>query len=123
MLRVRGRHIWNPTNFGIVAMLLLASDTVAGLSVQWGNNLLPMVFVWVFGAIILRMVGRLHITLTYVASFLLFAVVRALGDRPSDLQRGGADHGPDVSALHLLHDHGPEDHGRVRSGRSHWSRF
>ena len=77
VLRVRGRHIWNPTNFGIVAMLLLAPDTVASLSVQWGNNLLPMVVVWVFGAVILRMVGRLHITLTYVGSFLLFAVVRA----------------------------------------------
>lgn len=76
-LRVRGRHIWNPTNFGIVMMLLLASDTVAGLSIQWGNNLLPMVFVWMFGAVILRMVGRLHITLTYVASFLVFAALRA----------------------------------------------
>jgi Na+-transporting NADH:ubiquinone oxidoreductase subunit NqrB len=76
VLRVRGRHLWNPTNFGIVAMLLLAADAVAGLSVQWGNNLLPMVIVWVFGAVILRMVGRLHITLTYVASFLLFTVVR-----------------------------------------------
>jgi hypothetical protein len=78
VLRVQGRHIWNPTNFGIVAMLLLASDTVAGLSVQWGNNLLPMVFVWIFGTVILRMVGRLHITLTYVASFLVFGVLRAL---------------------------------------------
>jgi hypothetical protein len=77
VLRIEGRHIWNPTNFGIVAMLVLASDTVAGLSVQWGNNLLPMVFVWVFGALILRTVGRLHVTLTYVASFLLFAVVRS----------------------------------------------
>ena len=77
VLRVRGRHIWNPTNFGVVAMLVLASDTVASLSVQWGNNLLPMVIVWIFGSVILRMVGRLHITLTYVASFLLFAVVRA----------------------------------------------
>ena len=77
VLRVRGRHLWNPTNFGIVAMLVLASDTVASLSVQWGNTLLPMVVVWVFGAVILRMVGRLHITLTYVASFLLLAVVRA----------------------------------------------
>jgi hypothetical protein len=76
-LRIGSRHIWNPTNFGIVAMLLLAADTVAGLSVQWGNNLLPMVFVWVFGAIILKMVDRLHITLTYVASFLILAVVRA----------------------------------------------
>ena len=77
VLRIRGRHIWNPTNFGVVAMLLLAPDFVAGLSVQWGNNLLPMVFVWVFGAVILRMVGRLHITLTYVASFIFFAVVRS----------------------------------------------
>jgi Na+-transporting NADH:ubiquinone oxidoreductase subunit NqrB len=34
VLRVRGRHIWNPTNFGVVAMLLLAPDVVAGLSVQ-----------------------------------------------------------------------------------------
>ena len=59
-------------------MLLLASDTVAGLSIQWGNNLLPMIFVWVLGTLILRAVGRLHITVTYVAAFFFFAVVRAL---------------------------------------------
>jgi enediyne biosynthesis protein E5 len=78
VLRIEGRHIWNPTNFAIVAMLLLASDAVAGLSVQWGNNLLPMIFVWVLGTVILRSVGRLHITLTYVAAFFFFALVRAL---------------------------------------------
>lgn len=78
VLRVDGRHIWNPSNFGIVAMLVLAADTVAGLSVQWGNNLLPMVVVWAFGAIIIHSLGRFHITLTYVASFLLFAGVRHL---------------------------------------------
>jgi Na+-transporting NADH:ubiquinone oxidoreductase subunit NqrB len=78
VLRVDGRHIWNPSNFGIVAMLVLASDTVASLSVQWGNNLLPMVVVWVFGAIIIHSLGRFHITLTYVASFLFFAGVRHL---------------------------------------------
>jgi Na+-transporting NADH:ubiquinone oxidoreductase subunit NqrB len=77
VLRVGNRHIFNPTNFGIVMLLLLASGTVAGLSVQWGNNLLPMVLVWIFGTFILRAVGRLHITLTYVASFLVFAVLRA----------------------------------------------
>ena len=78
VLRVDGRHIWNPSNFGIVAMLVLASDTVASLSVQWGNNLLPMVVVWAFGAIIIHTLGRFHITLTYVASFLIFAGVRHL---------------------------------------------
>ena len=77
VLRVRERHLWNPTNFGVVMMLVLAPDAVAGLSVQWGNNLLPMVFVWAFGSVILWMVDRLNITVTYVLSFLLFSVFRA----------------------------------------------
>ena len=78
VLRVDGRHIWNPSNFGIVAMLLLASDAVASLSVQWGNMLLPMVVVWCFGSVIIHALGRFHITLTYVASFIGFGLVRAL---------------------------------------------
>jgi len=78
VIRVDGRHIWNPSNLGIVAMLVLAADTVAGLSVQWGNNLLPMVIVWCFGAAIIHSVGRFHITLTYVVSFLVFSAFRAV---------------------------------------------
>lgn len=77
VIRVDGRHIWNPSNLGIVAMLVLASDTVAGLSVQWGNNLLPMAVVWVFGAAIIHAVGRFHITFTYVVSFIAFSALRA----------------------------------------------
>jgi Na+-translocating ferredoxin:NAD+ oxidoreductase RnfD subunit len=77
LIRVDGRHIWNPSNLGIVAMLVLAADTVAGLSVQWGNTLLPMATVWLFGAVIIHSLGRFHITLTYVVSFVVFAAVRA----------------------------------------------
>jgi enediyne biosynthesis protein E5 len=78
LIRVDGRHIWNPSNFAIVAMLVLAADTVASLSVQWGNNLLPMVVVWCFGAAIIQSFGRFHITLTYVVSFVALAWVRAV---------------------------------------------
>ena len=77
VLRVDGRHIWNPSNFGIVAMLVLAADTVAGLSVQWGNNLLPVFVVWCFGSVIIYSLGRFHITATYVISFVAFAALRA----------------------------------------------
>jgi Na+-transporting NADH:ubiquinone oxidoreductase subunit NqrB len=77
VLRLDGRHLWNPSNFGIVAMLVLAADTVAGLSVQWGNTLLPMLVVWCFGCIIIYSLGRLHVTATYVASFLALGLVRA----------------------------------------------
>jgi enediyne biosynthesis protein E5 len=78
LIRMDGRHIWNPSNFAIVAMLVLAADTVASLSVQWGNNLLPMVVVWIFGSVIIHSFGRFHITLTYVLSFIALAWLRAV---------------------------------------------
>ena len=42
-------------------------------SIQWGNTLWPMVVIWLLGAVIVWRVGRLHISATYVASFLLFS--------------------------------------------------
>src|ERR1017187_7342542 len=77
VLRVKGRHIWNPSNFGISVMLFLAADTVATLSIQWGNYLLPLVIIWVLGCVIVWRVRRLHITATYVVSFLAFAFLRS----------------------------------------------
>src|SRR6202167_4256954 len=70
VLRVKGRHIWNPSNFGISAMLFLVPDTVASLSIQWGNYLLPMMVIWALGSVIIWRLRRFHITGIYVASFI-----------------------------------------------------
>jgi enediyne biosynthesis protein E5 len=77
VLRVKGRHIWNPSNFGISVMLFLAAETVASLSIQWGNYLLPLVVIWVLGVVIVWRVRRVHITATYVISFVAFAFLRS----------------------------------------------
>ena len=77
VLRVKGRHLWNPSNFGLCVMLLLAADTVASLSIQWGNYLPPMLIVWILGSIIIWRLQRFHICATYVVSFVLFAGVRS----------------------------------------------
>ena len=77
VLRVQGRHLWNPSNFGICVLLVLAPDVVASLSVQWGNDLLPMVVVWLLGSVIIWQVKRFHICATYVVSFVLFAYMRS----------------------------------------------
>src|SRR5271170_3311399 len=53
VLRIKGRHLWNPSNFGISVMLFLAADAVASLSIQWGNYLWPMLVIWVLGSIII----------------------------------------------------------------------
>jgi enediyne biosynthesis protein E5 len=78
VLRVKGRHIWNPSNFGIAAMLFLAPATVASLSIQFGNSIGPMIVIWTLGAIIIARLKRLHICVTYVLSFLAFGVLRSL---------------------------------------------
>jgi Na+-translocating ferredoxin:NAD+ oxidoreductase RnfD subunit len=77
VFRVKGRHIWNPSNFGISAMLVLAAGTVAGLSIQWGNYLWPMLVIWALGSAIIWRLHRFHITAIYVASFLGFAFLRS----------------------------------------------
>ena len=78
VLRVRDRHIWNPSNFGIAVMLLIAPWAYSTLSVQWGNNIWPMLVIWALGAVITYHVGRIHITLTYVVSFFTLSYVRCL---------------------------------------------
>lgn len=78
VLRFRGKHLWNPSNFGICAMLFLAPHVVAPLSIQWGNNLFAMAVIWVLGSVIIWRIRRFHICATYVAGFFLFAFLRTL---------------------------------------------
>src|SRR6185503_18450537 len=77
VLRYRDNHLWNPTNFAVAALLLAAPDRISVLSHQFGNDITTNLVIWIFGLIIAARVGVLHITLTYVASFLLLNTVRA----------------------------------------------
>jgi hypothetical protein len=77
VLRMDGRHLWNPSNFGVSAVLFLAPQTVSLLSIQWGNNIWPMLVIWVLGFVIVWRVGRLHVSATYVAAFVAFAFLRS----------------------------------------------
>jgi len=78
VLKYRDNHLWNPTNFAIAALLLAAPDRVSVLSHQFGNDVTTNLVIWIFGLIIAARVGVLHITLTYVASFLILNGARAL---------------------------------------------
>ena len=78
VLRYRDNHLWNPTNFAVSVLLLVAADRVSVLSHQFGNDVVTNLVIWIFGLIIAARVGVLHITLTYVVSFLVLNTVRAL---------------------------------------------
>ena len=77
VLRVKGRHLWNPSNFGICVLLFLAPETVAALTIQWGNFIWPMLVIWILGSIIIWRAKRFHISAVYVLSFFAFAFLRS----------------------------------------------
>lgn len=94
VLRWRGRHLWNPSNFAISAMLFLIPEYVATLSIQWGNDVWPMIVVWILGALITWRVKRFHITITYVGAFLLFSAMRSVMTGDSFLAEAAPITGP-----------------------------
>ena len=75
-IRVKGKHLWNPSNFAIAMMLFVASYTVASLSIQWSNSAVALIVIWLLGSVIIGRLKRFHITLTYVVSFLIFSFLR-----------------------------------------------
>ena len=77
VVRYKNRHIFNPSNFAICVVIFLAADTVATLSIQWGNNIYAMLVIWALGSAIIWRLRRFHIVATYVLSFILFAALRA----------------------------------------------
>ena len=78
VLRYKGKHIWNPTNFGVVAIILIASDSAAILSIQWGSNMWAMFVIWIIGFLTLSRIKLFHISAVYVLSFFFFGWLRSL---------------------------------------------
>lgn len=77
VLAYRGQHLWNPSNFAIALLLLVAPGQVAILSHQFGNHLATNAVIWGFGLLIASRVKVLHVTLTYVLCYALLAALRS----------------------------------------------
>lgn len=74
----RGRHIFNPTNFALVVMLLLSGGEVAvAPAYQWGGSYEIVGLVFVAGLVVMSRVNKLPLVLSFWAVFVLGALVRA----------------------------------------------
>jgi len=78
VLQFRGRHLWNPSNFAISLLVVVAPASVAVLSQQWGNDLATNAVIWCFGLLIASRVRMLHVTLAYVPCFVALAGMRSM---------------------------------------------
>jgi Na+-translocating ferredoxin:NAD+ oxidoreductase RnfD subunit len=77
VLRFRGRHLWNPSNFGIALILLLAPNQIAILSHEFGNDLGTNAVIWTLGLLVASRARILHVSVTYVLCFVGLAGLRS----------------------------------------------
>jgi hypothetical protein len=77
-LRIGNRHLWNPTNLAMTFMLFLAPESNNGLGFEFSNTIWVVLLIWVLGSLILYKFGLIHITISFVLTFLPLAYLRHL---------------------------------------------
>jgi enediyne biosynthesis protein E5 len=78
LLRVRGKHLFNPTNFALVAMMLATSDRVWVSPGQWGSVAFFAFLIACLGGLVVMRAERSDVTLTFLAGWLALIFGRSL---------------------------------------------
>jgi Na+-transporting NADH:ubiquinone oxidoreductase subunit NqrB len=78
VLRVSGKHVWNPTNFGLMVMVI-GSDRVWASSGQWGATGFFAFLMACLGGLVAHRALRSDVSWAFLASYAAFLVGRAYG--------------------------------------------
>lgn len=78
----KGKHVFNPSNFGIVSLLIMFPDMVWISPGQWGSALWFVFALSIFAILVLGKARSMDIVLLFLASWVFFVFGRAfwLGD-------------------------------------------
>lgn len=77
LIRVRGKHVFNPANFGVGLALLMLPGTWVSPG-QWGNDLAIAVWLIALGATVAGRAGRNDAAWLFLGSFLTLILLRLL---------------------------------------------
>jgi Na+-transporting NADH:ubiquinone oxidoreductase subunit NqrB len=85
-LRIRGRHFFNPANFGLCCLMLLTPGAWCSPT-QWGESGLLLLWILALGLAVAHRAFRADVSLAFLASWILLrgARVEYLGQRPEVL--------------------------------------
>lgn len=78
LLRVNGKHLFNPTNFGLVATMLATGGAVWVSPGQWGNVAFFAFLMVCAGGLVVMRAARSDVTLAFIASYLALVIGRSL---------------------------------------------
>jgi Na+-translocating ferredoxin:NAD+ oxidoreductase RnfD subunit len=75
LIRVHGKHIFNPSNFGLTILLLLFPTTITTISAQWTGSLLIVAVIFLIGGFSAFRVSRLDLVLSFLGGFCVMALI------------------------------------------------
>ena len=78
VLRFHGKHLFNPTNFALVAMMLATNDRVWVSPGQWGSVAFFAFLIACLGGLVVMRAARSDVTLTFLAAWLALIFGRSL---------------------------------------------
>ena len=78
LLRWRGKHVFNPTNLGLVAMMALTGDAWVSPG-QWGHSALFALLMACLGGLVVYRAWRSDVTAAFLAAYVALLGGRALG--------------------------------------------
>jgi Na+-translocating ferredoxin:NAD+ oxidoreductase RnfD subunit len=76
-IRVGGRHIFNPANFGVVVVILFFSSEVTVVAARWGGSTIGLAAVACLGVAVAIKAKRIMLSAVYVAAYLGGAAILA----------------------------------------------
>ncbi|MDA0973810.1 MAG: RnfABCDGE type electron transport complex subunit D [Bacteroidetes bacterium] len=77
LFKLRGKHLFNPANIGIIGTLLITNDGWISPG-QWGSSIIFLFVLGVLGSVLLFKVGRLDTTLTFLLTFVVLEYSRTV---------------------------------------------
>lgn len=77
VVRFDGKHVFNPTNFGIVVMMLLTNRVWVSPG-QWGNTAVLTLFLLCAGMLVVRRAERSDVTIAFLGFYSAILFLRAL---------------------------------------------
>jgi enediyne biosynthesis protein E5 len=77
VLRVNGKHLYNPANLGVIAAITLIPGTWVSPG-QWGNDLALAVWVLMLGTIVTTRARRLDVSWMFLGAFLGLVALRIM---------------------------------------------
>lgn len=78
LIRIDGKHVFNPANIGVIVVILLFRGDVALLPGQWGVDDAYIIVAIAFGVLASSLANRITVGVSYFLSYALMCLVKSL---------------------------------------------